>query len=127
MDEDLAADMQRQPDRLHPGQAGGAGVDRGRLGIGNAELVRRRVPVVILAWVPASTSGLTRSATRAVRPSEAASAETHLQFLGALDVELADVLGDGQADFARGLADAGEHDVAGRQCRRRGRGAIRPR
>ena len=32
-------------------------------------------PVVIFAWVRASTSGFTRSATRAVRPREVASAE----------------------------------------------------
>ena len=36
----------------------------------------RARPVLILAWVPASTSGFTRRATRAVRPEAAAMAES---------------------------------------------------
>ena len=35
------------------------------------------------------------------------------QFLGAFDVDLADVLGQREAEFAFGLADAGIHDAGG--------------
>ena len=73
-------------------------------------------PVVILAWVLASTSGFTRSATRAVRPSEVASAESIAGFLGGFDVDLGDVLGQRQAQLALGLADAGEDDGRGRDA-----------
>ena len=73
-------------------------------------------PVLILACVPASTSGLTRSATRAVRPMPSASADSIASLLGAFDVDLRDVLGQRQTQFARGFADAGEHDAIGRDA-----------
>ena len=40
----------------------------------------------------------------------------HVEFLGALDVDLGDVLGQGEAQLAFALADTGEHDPVGRDA-----------
>ena len=83
-------------------------------------------PVVILAWVPASTSGLMRSATRAVAAHAGGERREHGQLLGALDVDLADAGLEREAQLPLRLADAGEHDVRRRRCRRAGRARSSP-
>ena len=59
---DLAADMHVDAGDRHAGELGRAGIDLARAADRNAELVLG-LPVAILAWVLASTSGLTRTET----------------------------------------------------------------
>ena len=68
------------------------------------------LPVVILWWVLASTSGLTRTATSTVRPLAAAISEMSGDLRLRLDVEAEDAGVDGEGDLARRLADAGKDD-----------------
>ena len=84
-------------------------------------------PVVILACVPASTSGLTRSAIARGAAHAGGQRRQHVELLGAFDVDLRDVLGQREAEFAFALADAGEHDALRPECRPHGRGAVRRR
>ncbi len=65
-----------RPTRLDPRQRGGVCIERGGARRRGCRTCSRARPVVILACVPASTSGLTRSATRAMRPMPAAIAES---------------------------------------------------
>ncbi len=82
------------------------------------------LPVEILWWVLASTSGLTRSAMRAVWPARGGERRQHLELGLRLHVEAEDVLVQPVGDLARGLADAGEV-IFEPARRRRGRGAAR--
>ena len=72
------------------------------------------LPVEILAWVLASTSGLTRSATGAVRPSAGGPGRQQLELRLGLDVEAED-----PGVRARGPS-------RGPSCRRRRRRSARP-
>ena len=72
---DLAADMGGETDRLDRWQRSGFSIERHGVGPGDAEFIAAR-PVEILSWVLASTSGLIRSATLAVRPIAAAIADS---------------------------------------------------
>ena len=74
------------------------------------------LPVAILAWVLASTSGLTRieiSIDAALRRGDRG--EQFELRLG-LDVDAEDALVDRERQLARGLADAGEHDLVRRDA-----------
>ncbi len=77
------------------------------------------LPVEIFAWVPASTSGLTRTEIRAVRPLLAGEPRQQFEFGLGFDVDAEDVGRQRRAQFGFGLADAGEQDLlrrnAGRQ------------
>ncbi len=77
------------------------------------------LPVVILAWVWASTSGLTRSATRRALAPVPRHAVEQLQLRQRFDVELLDAGLERRRSSRRRLADAGEDDAlrrdAGRQ------------
>ena len=72
---DLAADVHVDADDAQARQLRGLRVNLARAADRNAELVLG-APVAILAWVLASTSGLTRTETFAVRPLLAAMAES---------------------------------------------------
>ena len=61
-------------------------------------------------------SGLTRSATRAVRPSARRDLGDPIELAGRLGVDRADVGGDGELELVARLADAGEDDVGGREA-----------
>ena len=74
------------------------------------------LPVAILAWVSASTSGLTRSATRAVRPLAVATGRKGREFGLRLDVEAEDVLVESERDLAFRLADTRERDAVARHA-----------
>ena len=75
------------------------------------------LPVEILAWVLASTSGLTRIDDRraSARGRRRPRAEQLELGLG-LDVEAEDAGVEREGDLARGLADAGEDDALGRHA-----------
>ena len=68
-------------------------------------------PVVTWSWVSASTSGLTRSATRARLPKRAADAVEVLELGGGLDVEEQYALPEARHELLLGLADPGEDDL----------------
>ena len=125
--QDLAADMHRKPDRLDPRQrrrARDTARPRRAYGMPNLSCAR---PVVILACVPASTSGLTRNATRAVRPMRGGERREHVQLLGALHVDLGDVLGQREAQLALRSCRRRKTRCARPGCRPRARGAARLR
>ena len=65
----------------------------------------------MLACVLASMSGLTRSATRAVRPGGRGHRGDAIELARRFGVDRADVLRDGELELVARLADAGEHDV----------------
>ena len=67
--------------------------------------------VSVLTCVFGGRSGLTRSATLAVRPVACATSPMRVQFLLALDVEEEDAVFEGVAHLGVGLADAGEDDL----------------
>ena len=113
--EDLAADMQRQPHRPDARQAGGAGVQLHRLGIGDAELVLG-APGGDLGVGAGIHVRIDAQRHAGDAPHAGGDGREHLQLLGALHVDLGDVLGQRQPQFAHGLADAGEHDVFGRDA-----------
>ena len=71
------------------------------------------LPVVVLACVLASMSGLSRSATGPTRLIDFGDRRDGVQLRFALDVEHQDVGFEGEADFVVGLADAGEDDLGG--------------
>ena len=77
------------PTTAIPGSARRLGVDLAGAAIGMPNLFSA-LPVAILAWVRASTSGLTRIATGAATPSRCATSESARELGLGLDVELAD-------------------------------------
>ena len=76
------------------------------------------LPVEILACVLASTSGLTRSAMRAVRPMPAATSLSASSSGSTLDVEAEDALAQRIGHLLARLADAGEDDLVRRHAGR---------
>ena len=68
-------------------------------------------PVEMCGWLPASTSGLMRTATRASRPCAAAMAAMRVDLAERLGVDRADAEGDRALELGARLADAGEDDV----------------
>src|SRR3546814_132106 len=74
------------------------------------------LPVEILAWVPASTSGLTRSTACGRFLGQRDFGECDTLWL-MFDVELADTAVEPLRQFGAGLADAGKDDVLGRHAR----------
>ena len=74
------------------------------------------LPVAILAWVLASMSGLTRTEMLAVRPFAGRDRGQQFELRLRLDVDAEDALVDRERELARGLADAGEHDLVGRDA-----------
>ena len=74
------------------------------------------LPVAILAWVFGSTSGLTRTETLATRPLPAAIERQQFELGFGLDVDAEDAFVDRERKLARGLADAGEHDLVRRDA-----------
>ena len=76
------------------------------------------LPVAILAWVLASTSGLTRTETQAVRPFDAAISESSVKLRLGFHVDAEDAGIDRGGEFGRRLADAGEHDLLRRNAGR---------
>ncbi len=76
------------------------------------------LPVAILAWVRASTSGLTRIEMSMRRPFDDAIEDKQLELGLGFDIDAQDVLVDRERELARGLADAGEHDLLGRHAGR---------
>ena len=79
-------------------------------------------PVLIFSCVPASTSGLTRRATGAVRPMAPASSRDPPQLLRQFDIELQDAGRERHPDLVVGLGDPGIDDAM-----RRHPGRQRPR
>ena len=79
------------------------------------------LPVEILACEPESTSGLTRTEIRAVRPGLAGQPRQQFELRLGFDVDAENVLGQRRAQFGLGLADAGEQDLV-----RRNAGGQRP-
>ncbi len=76
------------------------------------------MPVEILAWVPASTSGLTRSTAVAVLPMAAARPASATPSSSSSMLKLADACLQRLAQFDQRLADARKDDVARRHPRR---------
>ena len=76
------------------------------------------LPVEILAWVPASTSGLTRTEIRAVLPGLDRELRQQFEFGLGFDVDAEDVGGQRRAQLGLGLADAGEQDLVRRNAGR---------
>ena len=71
------------------------------------------LPVEILAWVPASTSGLTRTEMRAVLPASTARRDSSSSsYSDSMLMQRMSAASAG-AQFGLGLADAGEQDLAG--------------
>ena len=79
------------------------------------------LPVEILAWVPASTSGLTRTEMRAVLPASTASRDSSSSSGSDSTLMQRMSVGQRRAQLGFGLADAGEHDLV-----RRNAGGQRP-
>ena len=75
-------------------------------------------PVVILAWVLASTSGLTRMVMAALTPSWPATAFKRLELGRALDIDLADARFERRHQLGGLLADTGIDDALGRHAGR---------
>ena len=67
-------------------------------------------PVLIWSSVPASTSGLIRTATEAVRPRRSAMRERLRDLGSALDIDLEDAAPERSLHLGVGLADTGEDD-----------------
>ena len=63
------------------------------------------LPVAILAWVLASTSGLTRSETQTVRPFEAAICDSSVELGLGFHVDAENAGIDRGGEFVGGLAD----------------------
>ncbi len=76
------------------------------------------VPVVILAWVLASTSGLMRRVIGARLPSAARNLIERRKLRFAFDIELIDARLQGRAHLLARLADAGKHNFARGNARR---------
>ena len=117
--QDLAADMRRQSNRKDAGQLARAAIQRHGIGIGNTELVLR----------PAGGDlGMRAGIDIRIDPQDDArravhrggDRRQHRQLLGAFHVDLRDVLGERQPQFAFALADAREHDAVGRDACRAG-------
>ena len=83
------------------------------------------LPVAILAWVLASTSGLTRTETCAVAALRRGDLRQQFELGLGLDVDAENALVDREREFARGLADAGEHDLVGRNAGGAARASVR--
>ena len=79
------------------------------------------LPVEILAWVLASTSGLTRMAIRGGLAARNSDLRNALQLRLGFDVETEDAVVEREGDFALGLADAGEGDALAGNLGRRAR------
>src|SRR6266566_1298706 len=77
-------------------------------------------PVVRYSCPPPATSGFSRTAIGATRPSEVAAKAISSSSSRRLDVERADPRLDGRADLVLALADAGEDDPVRRDPRRQG-------
>ena len=73
-------------------------------------------PVAILAWVRASTSGLTRIATGARLAARRRDLAELAQFGHQLDIDLVDAGVERGGKLGAGLADAGEDDALGRDA-----------
>ena len=76
------------------------------------------LPVEILAWVRASTSGLTRTAMRRLRPCRRRSGESASSSGSDSTLKQRMSCVDRERHLARGLADAGENDLLRRHARR---------
>ena len=74
--------------------------------------------MAILACVPASTSGLTRTEIRAVLPASTASRDSSSSSGSDLDVDAENVRSQRRAQLGFGLADAREQDLARRNAGR---------
>ena len=74
------------------------------------------MPVAILAWVRASTSGLTRIAIGASRPRALATSLKQLELGRGFDIDLLYSGVERECDLRRRLADAGEDDALGRHA-----------
>ena len=107
------------------GQRRGAGIDVDARACRRCRTCPPPCRCVILWWVLASTSGLTRIDTVARWPMRLATSRQQFELRLRFDVEAGDALLQRQRHLARRLADAGEHDLAGRNARRPGRGAVR--
>ena len=75
------------------------------------------LPVEILAWVFASTSGLMRKAIRAVAPREDATSLKRAKLGLGFDVEAENAGIQREGHLGAGLADAGKHDFPRRNAR----------
>ena len=73
-------------------------------------------PVEILAWVCASTSGLTRIPTRAIRPLGAGDLAQPAQLRHRLDIDLMNAGGERRRHLGRRLADPRKDDPLGRDA-----------
>ena len=74
------------------------------------------LPVAILAWVLASTSGLTRTDTQAVRPFDGRDLRQQFELRLGFHIDAENAGIDRRGEFVRGLADAGEHDLLRRNA-----------
>ncbi len=111
--------MNREPRRCDPWQAVGAGIQRGGVAVGNAELVARAAGADL-----GVRAGLDVRIDPQCDPRRAAhrngNAGEHVELLRALDIDLADPPLQREAQLGRALADAREHDAlrrdASREC-----------
>ena len=101
----LAADMHRQSDGADARQRGGAGIQSGHVRIRDAELVPRP-PGADLGVSAGIDVRIDPQRDPRGPPRRLGQDREHLQFLGAFDVDLTDVLIQGQTQLVRGLADA---------------------
>ena len=110
---DLRADVDVQADDLQPGRIAAGPQDVGRIGERHAELAGLEPGGDVRRGSAASTSGLTRSATRTRRPWARASASMRSSSPAdsALIAFRSSV--DGAGEFVGRLADAGEDDLIG--------------
>ena len=118
--QDLAADMQRQPDRLARPAVSPRGHRAARAsakGMPNLSSARAGGDLGVRAGIHVRVDPQRHPHPR---PSAAAMAETisSSSALSTLSWEMSSSMR--QPDFARGFADAGEHDVAGRNAGRAG-------
>ena len=73
-------------------------------------------PVVILAWPPAPTSGLTRKPTGAVMAHRSGDRRKHLGLGDGFEVELVEPAFERESHLLLGLADAGKDDLVRRNA-----------
>ena len=107
--------MGGEADRLDRRQRGGLGIERHGVRPGDAEFVAGPAggDFVVRSGVDIRVDPRRHPRGPAHRCGDGGQ---HAQFLGAFDVDLADVLGQREAKFPLGLADAGIHDPAGRNA-----------
>ena len=108
--DDLAADMHVDADDAHAVELGGAGIDLARAADRNAELVLRLAgrDLGVGLWVDVGIDA-DRDVGGAALAGRDRRQKFELRFR--LDIDAENAVVDGERELARGLADAGEHDL----------------